>query len=184
MPTVVHRARACLRLSSHGLRRTRAAGDHERGQALVEFAGVVLPLLVVLLGIIQSGFLFAGYVGISNAAREGGRAATIYEYDSAQGRGQNDLLRCQAVLAAAQQAVDGAVPGDFAASCTTVNGGGDLVIAYPDSGTCTNSARTGCQVRVSLTFRQPLLVPLVGTFLSTDGTNRVAMSSDVTMVID
>ena len=35
-------------------------------------------------------------------------------------------------------------------------------IAYPDSATCTGSSRTGCQLRVTLTYRQPLLVPLVG----------------------
>ena len=145
---------------------------------------MVLPLLVILLGIIQSGFLFSGYVGISNAAREGARAGTIYEYDAAQGQGQNDLLRCQAILAATQQAVDEAVPGGFTGSCTTVLGGGDLVIAYPNSGTCTNSARTGCQIRVTVTFRQPVLVPFVATFFTTDGSNQIAMSSDVTMVIN
>ncbi len=145
---------------------------------------MVLPLLVILLGIIQSGFLFSGYVGISNAAREGARAGTIYEYDAAQGQGQNDLLRCQAILAATQQAVDDAVPGGFTGSCASVLGGGDLVIAYPNSGTCTNSARTGCQIRVTVTFRQPVLVPFVGTFFTTDGSNQIAMSSDVTMVIN
>src|SRR5688572_16610895 len=74
-------------------------GRHERGQAMVEFAAVLLPLILILVGIIQSGFLFSAYVGISNAAREGARAGTIYEYDAAQGQGQNDLLRCQAILA-------------------------------------------------------------------------------------
>jgi len=156
----------------------------ERGQALVEFAAVILPLLVILVGIIQSGFLFSGYVGISNAAREGARAGTIYEYDSSQGQGQNDLLRCQAILAAAQQSIDGGVPGTFSATCTTVNGGGDLAIAYPDAATCTNSARTGCQLRVTLTFSQPLLIPLVGTFFSTDGGNTIGLGADVTMVLN
>ncbi len=151
---------------------------------MVEFAAVVVPLMIILLGIIQSGFLFSGYVGISNAAREGARAGTIYEYDSAEGQGQNDLQRCQAILAATQQSVDDAVPGVFTGSCATVFGGGDLVIAYPDSATCTNSARTGCQVSVTVTFRQPVLVPLIGEFFSTDGTNRIPLSADVVMVIN
>ena len=160
----------------------RHASD-ERGQAMVEFAGVVLPLMIILLGIIQSGFLFSGYVGISNAAREGSRAGTIYEYDSAEGQGQNDLQRCQAILAATQQAVDDAVPGTFTGSCATVLGGGDLVIAYPDSATCTNSARTGCQLKVTLTFRQPIIVPLVGSFLAnTNG--MISLRANVTMVIN
>jgi Flp pilus assembly protein TadG len=160
------------------------ARPSERGQALVEFAGVVLPLVLILVGIIQSGFLFSAYVGISNAAREGARAGTIYEYDANEGQGQNDLLRCQAILSAAQQAVDAGVPGAFAGSCTTVNGGGDLAIAYPDAATCTNSARTGCQLRVTLTFHQPVLVPLVGALFSADGDNTIGLGAAVTMVVN
>ena len=155
----------------------------ERGQALVEFAAVLLPLVLILVGIIQSGFLFSGYIGISNAAREGARAGTIYEYDASEGQGQNDLLRCQAILAAAQQSVDDAVPGSFSGTCTTVNGGGDLVIAYPDAASCTNSARTGCQLRVTLTFHQPIFVPLVGSLFGTDD-NTMGLASDVTMVLN
>jgi Flp pilus assembly protein TadG len=166
---------------------SRAVGSRrsrERGQAMVEFAAVLLPLILILVAIIQFGFLFSAYVGISNAAREGARAGTIYEYDASEGQGQNDLLRCQAILAAAEQAVDDAVPGQFTGSCTTVNGGGDLAVTYPDSGTCAGSSRQGCQLRVRLTFRQPFFVPLVGTFLSDDGTNSVGMSAEVTMVVN
>jgi Flp pilus assembly protein TadG len=156
----------------------------ERGQAMVEFAAVLLPLVLVLVGIIQFGFLFSAYVGVSNATREGGRAATIHRYDPNLNPAQNDMARCQDVLAAATQSFDAAVPGQFSGSCTTAGGGGDLAIAYPDAATCTGSSRTGCQVRVSLTYRQPLFGPLVGEFLSPDGQNRIALSATVTMVIN
>jgi Flp pilus assembly protein TadG len=158
--------------------------DAERGQAMVEFAAVLLPLILLLAGIIQFGFLFAAYVGVSNSAREAARAGTIYQYDADQGQGQNDLLRCQAILAAAQQSLDVGVPGQFSGNCSTVNGGGGLAIAYPDSATCTGSSRTGCQLRVTLTFRQPLLVPLVGTFLSSGGGNDIDLRANVTMVLN
>jgi len=151
---------------------------------MVEFAAVILPLVFLLAGIIQFGFIFAAYVGVSNSAREAGRAGTIYEYDANQGQGQNDLMRCQAILAAAQQSLDVGVPGQFSGTCAAVTGGGDLAIAYPDSGTCTGSSRTGCQLRVTLTYRQPILVPLVGTFLSSDGSNSIALSANVTMVLN
>ena len=39
-----------------------------RGQSLVEFALVLMPLFVILLGIIQFGFIFNAYVTITNAA--------------------------------------------------------------------------------------------------------------------
>ena len=161
-----------------------AACPRERGQAMVEFAAVLLPLILVLVGIIQFGFLFAAYVGVSNSAREAARAGTIHEYDANQGQGANDLARCQVILATAAQSLDTGVPGQFSGNCTSVLGGGDLTIAYPDSATCTGSARTGCLVRVTLEYRQPLFVPLVGTFLSTDGSNRIAFSANVTMVIN
>ena len=61
--------------------------EPERGQAMVEFAAVLLPLILVLVGILQFGFLFAAYVGVSNSAREAGRAGTIYEYDANEGAG-------------------------------------------------------------------------------------------------
>jgi Flp pilus assembly protein TadG len=157
--------------------------EPERGQALVEFAVVLLPLILVLVGILQFGFLFAAYVGVSNSAREAGRAGTIYEYDADEGQGQNDLLRCQAILLAARQSLDVGVPGQFSGTCAAVTGGGDLAIAYPDSGTCTGSSRTGCQLKVTLTFRQPIIVPLVGAFLKTTN-DMISLRATVTMVIN
>jgi hypothetical protein len=49
-----------------------------RGQSLVEFALVLVPLFILLLGIIQFGFIFNTYVTMTNAAREGARTGTIY----------------------------------------------------------------------------------------------------------
>ena len=49
----------------------------EHGQALVEMA-LVLPLLLLLLfGVIEMGRVGYAYITVSNAAREGGRLATI-----------------------------------------------------------------------------------------------------------
>jgi Flp pilus assembly protein TadG len=158
-----------------------------RGQALVEFAAVLLPLMLIVVGIIQFGFLFAAYVGTSNAAREGARSGTIYVYDNSGGthdQAWNDKARCEVILAAAAQSLDSGVPGQFSGSCTTANGGGDLAVSYPDAATCTNQPRTGCRVRVLLTYRQPLFMPLVGTFLSADAQNRVPLTANVTMVIN
>lgn len=151
---------------------------------MVEFAAVLIPLILVLAGIIQFGFLFAAYVGVSNAAREAARAGTIYQYDANEGQGQNDLVRCQTILAAAQQSLDVGVPGQFSGTCAAVTGGGDLAIAYPDAATCTGSSRTGCQIRVTLTYRQPVLVPLVGDLVNPGGGNTVSLRANVTMVLN
>lgn len=50
---------------------------NEHGQALVEMA-LVLPLFFLLLfGVIEMGRIGYAYITVSNAAREGGRVATI-----------------------------------------------------------------------------------------------------------
>ena len=158
--------------------------ERERGQAMVEFAAVLLPLVLILAGIIQFGFLFSAYVGVSNAAREAAREGSIHEFDASVSQAANDLARCQAILTAATQSIDPGVPGTFSGNCSTVTGGGDLAIAYPDSGTCTGTSRTGCQLRVTLTYRQPLFVPLVGVFLNADANNMVPLGAVVTMVLN
>ena len=53
----------------------------ERGQAMVEFAAVLLPVLLIVVGIIQFGLLFGANVTLTNAAREAARAATIESVD-------------------------------------------------------------------------------------------------------
>ena len=53
----------------------------QRGQSLVEFALVMMPLFVILLAIVQFGFIFNSYVTITNASREGARIGTVYVYD-------------------------------------------------------------------------------------------------------
>ncbi len=49
----------------------------ERGAELVEFAFVFPTLLLVMLGIIDFGFLFQRYEVVTNAAREGARVAIL-----------------------------------------------------------------------------------------------------------
>jgi len=52
-------------------------GSDQRGQTLVEFA-LILPIFVlVLVGIFDGGRLVFAYHTVNNAAREGGREATV-----------------------------------------------------------------------------------------------------------
>jgi len=53
----------------------------ERGAALVEFALVLPMLLVVIVGIVDFGFVFQRYEVITNAAREGARLASLPAYE-------------------------------------------------------------------------------------------------------
>jgi Flp pilus assembly protein TadG len=61
----------------------RRRSTSERGAELIEFALVFPLLLLVVLGIIDFGFLFQRYEVLTNAAREGARVAVLPGYGSA-----------------------------------------------------------------------------------------------------
>ena len=53
--------------------------NYRRAQSLVEFA-LALPLIaVLLLGLVEFGFLLYGHIQVANATREGARAASLYQ---------------------------------------------------------------------------------------------------------
>ena len=58
------------------LGRRRPRGD-ERGAAAVEFALVVLPLLLILAGIVNFGVMFSQKLALDNAVRQAARGAVV-----------------------------------------------------------------------------------------------------------
>jgi len=50
----------------------------QEGQALVETTFMILAVLLLLMGIIEFGFIFYAYVRVSNATREGARAGSLW----------------------------------------------------------------------------------------------------------
>jgi hypothetical protein len=55
----------------------------ERGAELIEFALIFPLLLLIILGIIDFGFMFQRYEVLTNAAREGARIAVLPGYTTA-----------------------------------------------------------------------------------------------------
>lgn len=181
-----------------------------RGQAMVEFVAVLLPLLLVIVAIVQFGLLFGANVTLTNAAREGARAGTIYVYDNGHDKAWNDSHRCAAILDAATQSFGLLANGSPNFSATTSGGAcattgtevqvdGDLTVAYcgstatssspcPDpldpSTTCLPDTREGCLVQVTLTYRSDVIVPLIGQLLSRDGNGRFVQQVTATMVVN
>jgi Flp pilus assembly protein TadG len=186
-------------------RRTR-----ERGQALVEFVAVLLPLLLIVVGIIQFGLLFGANVTLTNSAREAARAGTIYLYDRNHTKAWNDGQRCAAALTAATQSfglLTNASPyfsvTTAGGACTTNTGetqaNGDLTVTYcasmasstspcPDTAdsttTCVPDTRAGCLMQVSLTYRSDIIVPFIGQLLSRDTNGRFVQRVTATMVVN
>ena len=83
----------------------------ERGQGLVEFALVLPVFMILLLGLVEFGFIFAHHQGLEYASREGARTASAL----ANGQnGQNGIpvaTACQTidnqVIAAVQRVLTG-----------------------------------------------------------------------------
>lgn len=181
-----------------------------RGQALVEFALVLMPIMLILVGIIQFGLLLGANVALTNAAREGARAATIYVYDQDKTKSWNDAQRCGALVTAATDAFGLLSAGTPYFTVTTTSGAcptmtgdtlvnGDLTVSYcdhtltaggpcPVSGnsatTCVPDTRKGCLIQVSLMYHSDIVVPLVGGFLGLDGNGRFVHRTVATMVIN
>lgn len=162
---------------------------------MVEFAAVLLPVMLLVVGIIQFGLLFNAEVTLTNAAREGARAGTIYVYTGTD-QVANDRDRCTAILRASTTAfgllstasphftgADPCVAGHQLDSNTWVNG--DLRITYSQpSGVVTNDARRGYRVTVRLAYHSDIIVPLIGPLLPADANGRFVHTADVTMVIN
>jgi Flp pilus assembly protein TadG len=185
---------------------TRAA----RGQAMVEFAFVLLPVLLLIVGIVQFGLLFGANVTLTNAAREAARAGTIYTYDFNHTKAWNDAQRCGDVAQAAMQSF-GFLSTSSPYFSVTLTGGacptptgdgqtnGDLTISYceyvdtpasacPDASdtdtACDPDTRQGCLLRVTLTYRSDIVVPFIGALLSTDSNGRFVQQATATMVVN
>src|SRR5260370_26451293 len=81
-----------------GLGRLVVSHGGDAGQNRVEFALLLPILMYILMGIMQFGLIFAVYLTLNNAVREGARWATIYVYDNSQTQAQNDTARDDGLL--------------------------------------------------------------------------------------
>ncbi len=75
---------------------------NEEGQSLVELALVLPILLLILLGIIQFGFVLSGQIAVSSAAREGARLAAIGAADPVVRERVENMLAASPLLNAPQ----------------------------------------------------------------------------------
>src|SRR5882672_6276307 len=91
----------------------------ETGAELIEFALVFPLLLLVVLGIVDFGFLFQQYEVVTNAAREGARIAVLQDYtpDDASARAKAYLTAAGLTDVAATATVDPPVTVPIGASC-------------------------------------------------------------------
>lgn len=166
--------------------------ERSRGQSLVEFSLVLVPLLLLILGVVQFGLIFNSYVTITNAAREGARSGTIYVYDRTLTKAQNDAARNAAIRASVLSSMNllSTTAPNFSGGATWTQGGtiytnGDLVVTYTlPSGMVESDTRTGQKVTVRLTYHQDLIIPMIAALLPQDAGGRLALAGEVTMVVN
>ena len=174
------------------LRRRRPAATKARGQSLVEFALVLVPLLLLILGVVQFGLIFNSHVTMTNAAREGARSGTIYIYDRTLSKAQNDAARNAVIrtqLLASMNLLAKTSPQFAGGSTWTQNGSaytnGDLTITYAiPAGVTDSDPRTGQSITVRATYHQDLIIPMIAELLPQDAGGRLALTGEITMVIN
>lgn len=164
-----------------------------RGQALAEFALVLVPLTLVLLGIIQLGLIFNAYVTVSNAAREGARTASIYVYNytctptPAAVKGCNDTKRALD----AQNAVSSTL-GLLSTVAPQFTKASDVTIAYSGTAGCPaavagvalSDSRKGEYACLTVQYHLDLLIPLIGELMPKDSGGRMIIQAQSSMVIN
>lgn len=170
----------------------RCAATRARGQSLVEFALVLLPLFLLILGVVQFGLIFNSYVTMTNAAREGARTGTIYVYDRTLSKAQNDTARNAAIRASVLASMNllAKTSPQFAGGSTwtasgTIFTNGDMTITYAvPIGVTESDPRTGQTITVRAVYHQDLIIPMIAALLPLDAGGRLALPGEVTMVIN
>lgn len=164
----------------------------ERGQSLVEFSLILTPLFLILLGIVQFGFIFNSYVTLANAAREAAREGSIYVYVRTLTKAQNDAARnaeVRTTLLSSMNGLRSTSPNLVSGNTWTQSGltftNGDITITYTlPTGTLDSDSRVGQELTMRVDYHQDLLFPLISAILPRDSNGRLVLSNEVTMRIN
>ena len=127
---------------------TRFARRMDTGQALVEFSLAIVIFLTVLMGVVDFGMAIYKYNGVSEAAREIARVASVHQGSLTFGVSSE----ITAAVATQQKLVPGL--GSPTMSCTDVNGASVALV----NGKCPTTAF----VNVTVTAPYRAATPLVG----------------------
>jgi Flp pilus assembly protein TadG len=134
-----------------------------RGQGLVEFALVLPLILLLIMGFVDFGRAIYAYNAVSNAAREGSRAAIVNQFAA-------DVEQ-----RASSQATALGIP----ASCAGAGQPGVCVSYAPPDATVVCPA-IACVATVTVTYRFAPLTPIISTvwpLITVSSTSKVPVES-------
>ena len=120
----------------------------ESGQSFVEFALMLVFMLILLSAVADLGWMFVNGASIREAAQEGAAFASVCP---------NDVAKIQArVRNSSSHPFDlASVPADQIVVC----------VVDPGSGSCGGALAIGNRVRVTLTYNHNIFTPFVGVFI-------------------
>lgn len=129
-------------------------GGRRSGQALAEFAIAAIPLLLLLLAILQFGFIYNAQVGLTNAIRDAAR------YGSTQAATSDATAAALAVSTYAR--LTGSMSRYVAPYDPSKLGSATRVcVSQHDDGTTSQPAF----VKVTAVYDHPLFIPLIGAII-------------------
>jgi hypothetical protein len=144
----------------------RATGQ---AQSMVEFALTAPLLLMLVVGIIELGILFALQIGLANSAREGARAAAVYRYTGAAPL-SGDSAAVTTIDSARQLSMSEAITETL--SPLVPSGSLTVTVSYPPFGLGVPSPlpaelaadpyRAGDTISVTLEYRHTLFWGILG----------------------
>ncbi|HEV2248913.1 MAG TPA: TadE/TadG family type IV pilus assembly protein [Candidatus Limnocylindria bacterium] len=182
------------------MHRLRSFHQADEGQNLVEFALLLPILMYILMGIMQFGLIFAVYLTLNNAVREGARWASIYVYDNSSSQATNDAARNDGLLdrvvdakgilamnrtsnttnfSASTTWTSGTSASGAGAACLVPTGttletwyaNGDTLVCYDyTTADGTNTTRKGYFMYVESYYHLQVFMPLLQPFLPDDPT--------------
>jgi Flp pilus assembly protein TadG len=143
------------------LTRRRVRKADQDGQAMVETALIIMVVLLLMMGIIEFGFLFFAYVRVSNSAREGARAGSLWLVDREADAGYYTPTLCDAVRTAVKSEFDQVADSEITVAVV----GQDPVICSPES--VTPEAGQPITVTVTYDFELPVVtsLPIIGDLI-------------------
>lgn len=135
------------------------SNPRERGASLVEFALIAPFLLLLLLGIVEFGYLFGQFNEVRHAAREGARYAAV-SYPDLDGGGIGDSDVIEAVCGSIN------LPGStISVTMSQVDSSGSDIGGSPDRG---DYARVTVTASVSSLSN----APIISTFMPSQLSNK------------
>jgi Flp pilus assembly protein TadG len=157
------------------------SGDRSRGQGLVEFALVLIPLMMIFTSILQFAVLFSAQVGITNGVREAVREASAIPV-ATSGDAATAANRIYTILTDSSAGLLKRNGSSYSTGALVTAGSPRTQVCYYSYTDA--SGATSIMARVEVQYRHPLFIPLISGILdgfdgANDGAYRLGASAEI-----